>query len=99
MKLKKGVKLDNLKPQTVVAMMIADSIYKKHNQELIVTAGSDGNHMKGSKHYTGEAFDSRTSCFNDDERVAVHIELKQELDELYDILDEIDHFHIEFDPK
>lgn len=30
---------------------------------LVVTAGSDGQHMKGSRHYTGEAIDVRSHNF------------------------------------
>lgn len=32
-------------------------------RELVVTSGSDGRHMVGSKHYTGEALDVRSQSF------------------------------------
>lgn len=31
---------------------------------LVITSGSDGTHMEGSKHYTGEALDVRSKTLN-----------------------------------
>ena len=57
--LKAGVKLADLKPQTVLAVVIVNSVFAALNEECVITSCNDGKHMKGSRHYTGEACDFR----------------------------------------
>ena|SRR5689334_13825065 len=67
MRLKPDVVLANLRPQTVLAMQVAESVIKRIagvGFELRITSGSDGKHpgkpVAGEAtdpHYTGRAFD------------------------------------------
>jgi hypothetical protein len=98
MKLKNNVRLTDLKPQLILAMIITDQIYAKHGQELVLTSVDDSVHGPGSLHPSGNAFDARTSYFTAEERKLVFQELKEALDVNYDLVDEGDHFHIEYDP-
>lgn len=67
--------------------------------DVIITAGVDGVHMKGSKHYTYEALDLRTSNIPPP-LVPVYLDkLKTRLGPDYDVVLESDHIHAEFDPK
>lgn len=99
MQLKQTVKLQKLNPQIIIAMMVMDSVYSEHGKDLVITAINDGQHMQGSKHYTGDAFDARTKYFTDQERKAVFVEIRERLPIDFDIVDEVDHFHVEYDPK
>ena len=99
MKIKNGVEVNGLRPEILLAIFIADGIWNKHGQELVITSCTDGKHGRGSKHYIGNAFDGRTRYFNEDEKHAILIELKNSLGEQYDVVLESDHMHIEFDPK
>lgn len=68
--------------------------------DMTITSGTDGKHMEGSKHYTGDALDIRSSVFPDyDARSLFLIELRNRLGKDYDIVIEKDHIHIEYDPK
>ena len=67
------------------------------NYIMTVTSARDGKHMKGSKHYTGEAIDIRTRDMVDEIGTAQVI--KRYLGKDYDVIFEKDHIHIEYDPK
>lgn len=67
------------------------------NYEMTITSGKDGNHMVGSKHYTGEAVDIRTSDMK--KPITVHLAIKTALGKDYDVIYEIDHIHAEYDQK
>ena len=57
--LKAGVKLADLTSQMVLAVVVVSSVYTALNEECVITSCNDGKHMKGSRHYTGEACDFR----------------------------------------
>ena len=99
MKLKNTVRLKDLKTQLVVAMMVVDRIYEDDGQELVVTSVNDSVHGTGSLHYSGNAFDARTNIFSEIEKDRVFKEIKEQLDADFDIVNEADHYHIEYDPK
>lgn len=65
--------------------------------EMTITSGNDSVHMKKSKHYTNEAIDIR--C-RDMVRVSNTVEhIKSFLGADFDVVYEVDHIHIEYDPK
>ena len=88
-------------PAILAAMKIADEISQRlFGIEGVVTAGFDGKHKKGSKHYTGEAFDWRINHYDPEDVQVLHEALKDELGSDYDVVfHEGSHIHIEFDPK
>jgi hypothetical protein len=103
-KFKDGIKLSDLKPQTVLALMLCWQIYRdQFTAEMVVTSINDGRHMDGSKHYTGEAFDLRTKGTGRGSQIAN--EARRLLGPLgFDVLFEDqhgvnEHLHIEYDPK
>lgn len=104
MNLKKGVSLRRLKPQTLFAMFVAEQVYNLHAHSLTVTSANDSEHMEGSLHYEGKAFDCRIRSpitgvryFRDDEQVAQ--EIRNRIGPDYDVLVYDTHFHIEWDPR
>jgi len=88
-------------PEILAAMKIADEISQRlFGIEGVITSGFDGKHKKGSKHYTGEAFDWRISHYNKKDVQTLYEALKSELGSDYDVvLHEGSHIHIEYDPK
>jgi hypothetical protein len=53
---------------------------------LVITAGSDGTHMAGSKHYTGEAIDLRTKTLTHVAKAALIDRLRAELGPQFTVL-------------
>ena len=66
-----------------------------------VTSANDSTHMKTSRHYSNEAFDIRTSnVLEGEEAVQKWADnIKKELGKDYDVINEKNHLHLEFDPK
>ena len=98
---KPGVRLDDLSPQMVAAMLVVDAIYAKHDvTDCVITSGSDGTHSATSLHYRGgRALDFRTRTIPLLHRNAVAQEIGVSLGENYDVVLERDHLHCEYDPK
>lgn len=99
MQLKKNVKLNGIKPEIMVAIMIANEVYQKNDSELIITSICDGKHGTGSLHYAGLGFDCRTRHLPlGKDKDIVHA-LKLRLTDEFDVVLEPTHIHIEFQPK
>ena len=97
---KQGVRLELLTPQMVLAAMVVDSVYRKHDiVDCVVTSGSDGKHSTNSWHYKGRALDFRTRNVPVTLRTAVAQEISVSLGENYDVVLEATHLHCEYDPK
>jgi len=83
----------------------AAKVYAATPQQLVVTAGSDGDHMEGSLHYEHKALDLRVWELEDHERTAT--ELQGVLGAAFDVVAEWrvqgdgevpSHIHCEYDP-
>jgi hypothetical protein len=107
-KLKSGVESKSVSPAIWYALGLADRL--AHNYvcgEVVVTSLTDGIHKATSLHYPknspdglGCAGDLRSRSFLGDERPVFFRELGELLRPLgFDVVNEGDHFHIEFDPK
>lgn len=99
--LKYGVKLKDLKPQTVLAMVIVHSILARSGTDCIITSCNDSKHSAASLHYDGRAFDFRTKNykFNKD---ALMQEIRAALGDEFDVVLEDEggpneHAHCEWD--
>ena len=102
LRLKAGVKLDKLHYKMLPVLVEAEKIYAEEGHDLWITSGMDGVHSANSLHYRDDicrAIDLRTRFFTTAERKLVCLKLKKVLGREYDVVDEEDHFHIEYDPK
>ena len=102
MKLKKGVKVMGIKPETLFAMVIANGVVENFwkDYEMTVTSVTDSTHGIGSKHYIGQAFDIRTKDMPEKGDIPALLKyLREYLGNGYDVVFEKDHIHIEFDPE
>lgn len=106
LKCKKGVMLQGVKSELLVAIYFAERVWEEHGSQLTITSITDGQHSQNSLHYKGLAFDARTKDIGEAAtKEAIFADLKVILTPLgYDVVFEgegeaNEHIHIEFDPK
>lgn len=103
-RLKAGASVDNTRPILWWAVAIVGEIYDAHQIDLVLTSIRDGEHMQGSRHDTGEAFDCRTHSIPSDLKRPMWAEIREVLGRDWDVLFEYEglpreHFHVEHNPK
>lgn len=104
MKLKHNkVNIDGLNPCMFDKLEGIENICKSvigNKYEMTITSAKDGYHSNGSKHYIGDAIDIRTFDMGGEKNVdKVCNILSYMLGENYDVVNEYDHIHIEYDIK
>lgn len=99
MKLKRGVKLNGVKPELLFGLVICDTKMAELGFECIVTSVCDGVHSSGSLHYAGYACDLRISHIKSEQPQFVAAVLSDSLGDEFDVVLEKDHIHLEFQPK
>ena len=99
MNLKAGVKVQGLRPETLLGVMVASNTYHNHDSELIITSGVDGKHSHTSLHYAGCAFDCRIRHLPEGKAKEIADEIRSRLTEDYDVILETTHIHIEYQPR
>ena len=90
-----GVILQGLQPEILIALM---NLTMCVPEGITITSALDGEHMLGSKHYIGQAIDVRTFNWGEGQKQELR-ECLRGLGRDYDVVQEHDHLHIEFDPK
>jgi len=98
-RLKEGVKAAGLRPEAMLAIIVALSVYQEFGYELVITSLVDGKHSRGSLHYSGAGIDTRTRHMVDAHKKQVADEIQVRLGPDFDVVLEKDHIHIEFQPK
>jgi len=93
------VEVAGIRPEMIIALMIAKEVYDDEGEELIITSALDGKHSETSLHYSGCALDIRTRYFSKEQAERVRKEIAANLGIDYDVILENDHMHIEFQPK
>ena len=105
--LKPGVGLDDLCPQMVLAITIAEGVWALLGiGELVVTSVNDGVHAGGARpslHPLGRAADLRTQTLAPGDRAKAAADLAHRLGPEFDVLHEgigtpNEHIHIQWDP-
>ena len=81
-------------PKLLKALRVTNITCNRHGELFIITSLRDREHMPGSLHYVGMAFDMRTRHMSDENKRKVLLELRDELPE-YDIIEYSTHYHIE----
>jgi hypothetical protein len=97
--LKPGVRITGMRPEILLAALAAMEAYRAAGHDLMVTACVDGKHMTGSLHYAGAAIDLRTRDVAPADVQKLITQIKTCLGDDFDVLLEVDHLHIEFQPK
>ena len=96
MLIKAGVDISRLKGPARRALQIVSDELERREFELVVTSTFEGNHKARSLHYAHLAFDFRQPK---GERGGLLTALIKGLGVDYDVIPEMDHMHIEYDPK
>jgi len=96
MLIKAGVDISRLERNTRRGLAVVNKVYAQMGEEIVVTSTYEGNHGAGSLHYADQAFDVGLPQNDPIHTVA---EMRQDLGEDFDVEGEIDHIHIEYDPK
>jgi hypothetical protein len=100
MKFKKGVKLEGVCPEIVAVWHVAEGVYNRLGEELVITSVCEGKHGPNSLHYSGKATDLRTRVFKSEAYINEAASLiRKRLTDEYDVVVEATHIHVEFDPK
>lgn len=68
-------------------------------RDFVITSLTDGVHMKGSLHPKGLALDMRSRTLDKKEIEYFVTWFRKNFEKSYDLVVEIDHIHIEYDPK
>lgn len=102
LRLKKGVTFNGVQPECIMGMLITQRVCEDHGYVDMITSICDGEHMAGSLHYAGLAFDRRTwtsetSGIQQPYLVKEKIAdlFKQALGEYWDVVIEGTHIHCE----
>lgn len=96
MLIKAGVDISRLRPEIRKKLNMIEVICAECGAELVITSTYEGTHSAGSLHYADLAIDTRTPKKGGSQ---FRHKLKAELGPDYDIVGELDHTHIEHDPK
>lgn len=101
MKLKANVKVTGLRPETLLALVIANGVYASHGYDAVITSLLDGLHARTSLHYAGCAADLRTTAalIPGSTVDAIAADIRKALTADYDVVVEADHIHLEFQPR
>lgn len=97
----KNTRIDNLAPGGTFILLALNTVGGKLGIKFVITAGTDGKHGDGSKHYKGEALDVRSHDIDDALQHKVLEEMKALLGEsyFYGFLEDYDlpneHFHFQ----
>lgn len=79
---------------------IAASIYAALGVPFVITSGTDGTHITGSLHYSGNAMDLRRWDLDAKGKTGLAVsQLESALGSNFDVVLESNHIHVEFDPK
>lgn len=95
--IKPGVRVRGLSNEILLAVLIAESIYRESEPSMTITSFTDGKHSVGSLHHTGDAVDLRLPLPATREQIVSR--LKSALGADYDVILEATHIHVEYDPK
>ena len=96
MLLKPGVDIARLSRDVRRTLVKLDRIYSKNGDILVITSTYEGNHSPSSLHYSNNAIDIRLPARD---KRAVVSEIKTTLGRNFDVIREINHIHVEYDPK
>jgi hypothetical protein len=102
--LKTGVRILGLRPEMLLAVQVAESLWQAEGVTLVVTSAMDGVHSANSGHYRGCAVDFRTNTLAPGRVAAVVRALAAALGPDFFVLYEAEgtpnaHCHAEYRPQ
>jgi len=98
LKFKPGVNPIGANPPVTLAIVCLNDIFQLFKHDLMITSILDGTHDPKSYHRFGMAFDFRTHGITKGELTQI-ADVFKEACPMWDIVIEVDHGHVEYDPK
>lgn len=96
---KAGVRLDGIAPEMAVGLFACALVYARFEAECVVTSVTDGHHGRGSLHHCGRAVDLRIKNVPSGKWGRLREAVAVALGSSFDVVLELDHLHVEFDPS
>ena len=97
--LKEGVKCAGMRPELMLGIIVALSVYQELGYPMTITSIVDGKHSRTSLHYAGCAADLRTRHMTEAHKAQAVSMIAARLTEDFDVILEKTHIHMEFQPK
>jgi len=97
--LKPDVRITGLRPEIILAIVVAERAYAEIGCELTLTSGIEGAHGRGSLHFAGCAVDLRTQNVPAGKLQPLVDKIRTALGADFDVVLETNHCHIEWQPK
>lgn len=100
--LKQSVDVSKIQPEILLAILVAQSVYFEYGYDCVVTSLRDGVHMPKSFHTRDgicRAVDFRINHLPEELAANVTTTIALRLTDDYDVVQERDHIHVEYDPK
>lgn len=100
-RIKKGkgaAKVQGLRPEILLAIIIAKEVFEQHGYECVVTGVTEPGH-KSIVHPLGCGADFRSRHLTPVAKNEVSQAIADKLSDEYDVVPESDHIHVEFDPR
>lgn len=105
LQVKNGVDLAMIDPRMWAAIPKILEAYKEYDAPCVITSGRDSKHSCRSKHYYGAALDFRVRdpegewALSEMQKALLTERISHLIGPDFDVLNEGDHIHAEFDPK
>lgn len=97
--LKPGVSMSKLQPQIVLGLIAIHSLFQRYGYACTITSICDGVHRPNSLHGVGAAVDLRIRAIGSANVERLVSDIRQALGSDFDVVLEVDHIHVEYDPK
>lgn len=94
-----GVDNTGLKPEALLGLMVVTCYFMEHAWPCRQTSGLEGKHGRNSLHFAGLAFDVGRTGVPAVFQPKVRSDLAKRLGDQFDVVEEGDHWHIEFQPE
>lgn len=99
MEIKAGVRLQGLRPELLMGIMVAQSVYQELGVPFVITSVVDSRHSVTSLHYAGCAVDLRTRDMTAEQAGKAVQLISARLTADFDCLLESNHIHLEYQPR
>ena len=97
---KESVRFRYFNPKLGTVLDLAREVWDSYGiEECVVTSLNDSTHSRTSLHYAGCAVDLRNRNIPERQRGAILQDLRARLGAEYDVVDEENHVHVEWQPK